>query len=94
MVLASRWRHRYLVGVETSGEGFVSISPEVNAWRIGDRVLVAPSGERKHGPGWVSGTITAIDEAGVPLGVRVQLDWTVNGVDYCYATHGELRRVR
>lgn len=61
-------------------------------WKVGDRVLW-PHPERQgrrnvtvNSPG----TVTAIDEPGLPRGVRVKFDELVNGVDECYATHAEL----
>lgn len=40
----------------------------------------------------MSGTVREVDPPGLPLGVRVDFDGEVNGVNHCYATHGELVR--
>ncbi len=63
------------------------------AWKPGDRVsLLLPTGPR-HVPRYarVVGTVRAVDEPGMPPGVRVQLDYPVRGASDCYATHSELR---
>lgn len=65
-------------------------------WKPGDRVLVRlpdRNGLRgRHGShNWFPGTVRDIDTGSRP-GVRVDLDFPVNGVSDCYATHGELRR--
>jgi len=69
----------------------------MNDWKREDRVLVelpdhwgvaGPRG-RMH---WFPGTVAEVDPPGRVPGVRVILDVLVNGVDNCYATHGELRR--
>jgi hypothetical protein len=68
---------------------------EPGPWRPGDRVIARlPAGQatgygRRHAD--VHGTVRAVDEPGLPPGVRVDLDDEVNGVRDCYATHGELR---
>jgi hypothetical protein len=64
-------------------------------WAPGDRVEVhlpytAP-GRIRHQWRWFPGTVRGVNTAPHP-GVHVDLDQLVNGVTYCYATHGELRR--
>ena len=63
-------------------------------WKPGDRVTIILRDDARRGRGVlrvpVNGTVTAVDEEGLPPGVRVQLDRTVNGADNCYATHREL----
>lgn len=61
------------------------------AWRVGDSVSVCPNGNESDR---VSGVVAAIDEEGLPRGVRVRLDRTVRGVDDCYASHDELTLIR
>jgi hypothetical protein len=56
-------------------------------WKIGDRVSLCPNGNESDR---TTATVTAIDEEGLPRGVRVQLDRKVRGVDNAYASHGEL----
>lgn len=64
------------------------------SWKVGDRV-VWPHHE-KHGGRYEIvrsvGTITAVNEPGLPRGVRVTFDELVNGAPSCYATYGELER--
>lgn len=65
------------------------------SWKPGDRVTVRlPDSSVPRGRGVavvpVHGTVRAVDEAGLPPGVRVDLDREVNGVRDCYATHAEL----
>lgn len=70
--------------------------PEPRPWQPGDRVIVRlpdgfiPGGYRKREID-THGTVRAVDEDGMPRGVRVDLDREVNGVRDCYATHSELR---
>lgn len=59
-------------------------------WKVGDRVTLCPNGRERDR---VSGVITAIDEPGLPKGVRVRFDRLVRGVDNCYASHSELARI-
>ena len=65
-------------------------------WKPGDRVRIClPDKSRtagRHGPQWASfsGTVRQIDEPGLPRGVRVDLDYPVNGAKDCYASHAEL----
>lgn len=59
----------------------------MSRWRVGDRVSLCPNGRERDR---VSGVVTAIDEPGLPRGVRVRLDRLVRGVDNAYATHDEL----
>lgn len=64
------------------------------AWKVGDRVaLMLPNHDIGVRGRWVAveGTVTGLDEPGLPLGVRVQFDFLFNGVMDCYATHDELR---
>lgn len=65
---------------------------ESRRWSPGDRV-VWPHRER-YGKTYMtvqsSGTVTAVDEPGLPRGVRVQFDSPVHGVSDCYATYDEL----
>lgn len=61
-----------------------------HGWRVGDRVSLCPTGRERDR---VHGTVLAIDEPGLPPGVRVQLDRLICGVDNCYATHDELTLV-
>lgn len=42
---------------------------------------------------WYSGTVREVDPPGLFPGVRVDLDYLVNGVSTCYASHRELERV-
>jgi hypothetical protein len=66
------------------------MSPKL--WKPGDRVaLTLPTGQR-HRPNRqrVTGSVRAVDEPGLPSGVRVDLDAAVRGVTDCYATHDEL----
>ena len=66
-------------------------------WRPGDRVRVylperwgkAASQARWN---WFPGTVREVNTGSQP-GVRVDLDFPVNGVSDCYATHTELRRL-
>lgn len=68
-------------------------------WQPGDRVKVRlpdKNGVSGH-PGswqWFTGTVRVVDSPGHRPGVVVDLDYPVNGVQDCYATHAELRRVR
>lgn len=65
-------------------------------WRPGDRASVQLP-DRKGLAGrvgsmhWFPGTVAEVDPPGSPPGVRVKLDYAVNGLGDCYATHGELR---
>lgn len=70
-------------------------------WKPGDRVIVRlpdrslPRGRGGHGGSVavvpVHGTVRAVDEEGMPPGVRVDLDREISGVRDCYATRAELR---
>jgi hypothetical protein len=66
--------------------------------QVGDRVeLVLPDRSLRRGQSrripavTVPGTVTEVDPPGLPPGVRIALDRTVNGVDTCYATVRETR---
>lgn len=61
------------------------------AWRVGDRVSLCPNGRESDR---CEGTITAINEEGLPRGVRVRFDGLLCGVDNCYASHDELTLIR
>lgn len=61
-----------------------------SAWQIGDTVSLCPDGREENR---ARGIITAIDENGMPRGVRVQLFTPVLGSANCYATHDELTLV-
>lgn len=69
--------------------------------RVGDRVSVYLPDRSAPGKGRgrrvaivpVSGTVTAVDLPGLPRGVQVALDRTVNGGDTCYATHAEVELI-
>jgi hypothetical protein len=68
-------------------------------WAPGDRVVVMlpdRDGRRLRGGAApvvpVAGTVREADPPGQPRGVLVDLDRTVNGVQDCFASHGELRR--
>jgi hypothetical protein len=60
--------------------------------------LVLPvSTGRRHRNRRVSGTVEGLDEVysgKVFPGVRIRLDWEVNGVDNCYATYRETDAVQ
>lgn len=65
--------------------------------RVGDRVCVdlPDRSARRHQGRHVAvvpvfGTVAAVDLPGLPRGVQVALDRTVNGVDTCYATYAEV----
>lgn len=68
-----------------------TVKEDMSAWHVGDRVSLCPNGNETDR---VGGVITAIDEEGLPRGVRVQLVEIVRGVDNCYASHDELTLVR
>lgn len=66
-----------------------------DAVTVGDRVTleipIAPwrkTGRRRE---LVTGTVAAVNEPGLPPGVRVVFDQPVNGVPNAYATHAECR---
>lgn len=65
-------------------------------WKPGDRVTIRlkdTSGDY-HRAGTnivVHGVVRAIDEPGLPRGVRVDLDHPISGISDCYATYSELR---
>jgi hypothetical protein len=64
-------------------------------WKSGDRVLVClPPGRpgKLLSNSWFAGTVREVDPPGLRPGVRVDLDYPVNGVSDCYATHSELHR--
>jgi len=68
----------------------------MSGWQPGDRVEVnlpdkSRIGRRVGVCTWFSGTVREVDPPGLPRGVRVDLDETVNGLRDCYATHAELR---
>lgn len=72
--------------------------PRAAPYVVGDRVSLAlPEGRRHCRLVRVRGTITDVDIAGMPPGVRVQLDRTLHVgralIDHCYATHAEVRRL-
>lgn len=69
--------------------------PEAAPWAPGDRVTISlPDKSAPYGRHvLVPGTVREVDPPGLPRGVRVDLDWTVNGVQDCFAAHGELRRL-
>lgn len=65
-------------------------------WKRGDRVMVClpdkggvKGGVNSHA--WFGGTVREVDPPGRRPGVIVDLDYPVNGVGDCYATHAELR---
>lgn len=67
-------------------------------WKPGDRVTVMlPDRDVRRGRGGrvtsvpVTGTVREVDPAGSFPGVLVDLDREVNGVQDCYASHGELQ---
>ncbi len=65
-------------------------------WQQGDRALgCLPDNDGLKGyrgrMQWFPGTVREADTGSRP-GVRVDLDYPVNGVSDCYATHAELRR--
>ena len=69
--------------------------------RVGQQVWLVldeqiPQQVPRHRPVSVqaTGTVTAVDEPGLPPGVRVTLDREINGVDTCYATYRELHPQR
>lgn len=62
-----------------------------SAWRVGDTVSLCPNGNESDR---VTGIVSAVDEEGLPRGVRVQLDRSVRGADDCYASHDELTLIR
>lgn len=68
-----------------------SVKLRSSAWRVGDTVSLCPNGNESDR---VRGVITAIDEPGLPRGVRVVLEHRVRGVDDCYASHDELTLIR
>lgn len=61
------------------------------AWKPGDRVEVFLPVKGRNGRFRFGGTVREVDPPGLPPGVRVDLDETVNGVQNCFATHAELR---
>lgn len=67
------------------------VTARSSAWRVGDAVSLCPNGNESDR---VTGVISAIDEDGLPRGVRVQLDNLVRGLDNCYASHDELTLIR
>jgi len=69
---------------------------EAVRWSAGDRVEVQLPDKgglrgRVNSHNWFPGTVRDTD-TGTRPGVRIDLDFPVNGLDHCYATHGELRR--
>ena len=57
-------------------------------WRVGDRAVWP---HRERGRRVLStGVVGAVDEPGLPRGVRLVFDEPVNGGADCYATHDEL----
>jgi hypothetical protein len=65
-------------------------------WKPGDRVGVRlPDRDGIKGlrgsMAWFSGTVRGVDPPGRRPGIVVDLDYPVNGVQDCYATHAELR---
>lgn len=65
-------------------------------WQAGDRIEVRLPDRnglrgRAGSHNWFPGTVRDIDTGSRP-GVRVDLDFKVNGASDCYATHAELRR--
>jgi hypothetical protein len=62
-------------------------------WAAGTRVKLLLPDKAASPKGrwiWVTGTVRGIDEPGLPRGVRVDLDFPLNGASDCYAAHREL----
>lgn len=66
-------------------------------WHQGDRVMVClpdkggVNGRKRSRDAWFPGTVRETDPPGIRPGVLVDLDYPVNGVRDCFATHDELR---
>lgn len=62
-----------------------------HGWRVGDVVSLCPTGNESDR---VTGTVAAIDEPGLPRGVRIHFHYGMRGLDNCYASHDELTLVQ